>query len=451
MKSELELRWDGSRRFAERKVKYLEVEYTDQEILAHKNLQQYSKLRHKSVHSAGEKFATEFVLKLLKKRLFSSPAAFALTLEKHVQSIGLASGQNISNACRKQIESVDDDYANDEEYEETSLEALQTASRYITPLAAQERDLLKQLRSYASHAASYSDSKAKTLIQWLKDNIKPGGQWSDRRVIIFTEYRATQKWLHDLLAAEGLAGEDRLKTIYGGMKLEDREKIKAAFQTHPNESPIRILLATDAASEGLNLQNHCWQMIHCEIPWNPNRMEQRNGRVDRHGQKNPEVHIYHFVTKGFDHTRPGQTPGDLGGDLEFLLRAVLKVENIREVNNWIHHVQKKNPNRFDACLSLNASCVNSWKNSHPNFMKQRRNYISRQRISKMSLKLDYLWPVSPHYDLPKSQVYGRTPLAKGRLVQYFIYPDLLEVGHYVLTDWLTPIPKWSDPLYLIMP
>ena len=330
MKSELELRWDGSRRFAERKVKCLEVEYSKQEIQAHKNLQEYSKLRHKTINTAGEKFATEFVLKLLKKRLFSSPAAFALTLEKHVNSIGLTSGQDISKANIKQIEAVDDDYANDEEYEETALDALKTASRHITPLSVEEKELLKQLRTYASQAASYADSKTRALIKWLKDNIKPNDKWSDRRVIIFTEYRATQKYLHDLLAAEGLAGEDRLKTIYGGIKLDDREKIKAAFQTHPNESPVRILLATDAASEGINLQNYCWQMIHCEIPWNPNRMEQRNGRIDRHGQKNSEVHIYHFVGEGFEKTQPGQAPGDLKGDLEFLLRAALKVENIRE-------------------------------------------------------------------------------------------------------------------------
>ena len=187
-----------------------------------------------------------------------------------------------------------------------------------------------ELREFAVHAAGSADTKARRLIQWLKGALKPGGQWSDRRVILFTEYRATQKWLHDLLAAEELGGPDRLRTIYGGMALEDRERVKAAFQADPADSPVRILLATDAASEGINLQNHCWQLIHYEIPWNPNRMEQRNGRVDRHGQKHSEVHVYHFVGAGFDETKPGQAPGDLEGDLEFLLRAALKVETIRE-------------------------------------------------------------------------------------------------------------------------
>ena len=87
MKSELKLRWDGSRRFAERMVKHLEVPYTEDERLAHHNLQKYSELRLKNASSEGERLAAEFVLKLLKKRLFSSPAAFGITLDKHIKTI----------------------------------------------------------------------------------------------------------------------------------------------------------------------------------------------------------------------------------------------------------------------------------------------------------------------------------------------------------------------------
>jgi superfamily II DNA or RNA helicase len=330
MKSELEERWDGSRRFAKRCVKHLEVGYTAAERRGHQALLEYTKLRVLSAATEGQQFATEFVLKLLKKRLFSSPAAFAITMEKHALSVGAGGGKSGGTAWQRQLEEADNDFANDEDYENLALEAIETASHQITPLAGEEKKLLAELREFATHAATRADSKARRLIQWLKDNLKPDGQWTDRRVIIFTEYRATQKWLHDILAAEGFAGQDRLLTIYGGMKMEDREAIKAAFQADPKDATVRILLATDAASEGVNLQNHCWQLIHYEIPWNPNRMEQRNGRVDRHGQKNPEVHVHHFVGAGFDATQSGQAPGDLEGDLEFLLRAALKVEAIRE-------------------------------------------------------------------------------------------------------------------------
>jgi superfamily II DNA or RNA helicase len=330
LKSELELRWDGSRRFAKRCVKHLEVNYTEAERKAHQNLRRYADLRAKNAATAGEQFATEFVLKLLKKRLFSSPAAFATTIEKHAKTMAGARSGSAGSAWRRQLEEVDNDWAADDDHEEQTLEAIDTASRQVTPLVAEEQAVLADLRSFASSSTMRADSKAQRLIQWLKDQLKPGGQWSDRRVILFTEYRATQKWLHDLLAAEGFAGNDRLMTIYGGIPLKDREVIKAAFQADPKDSPVRILLATDAASEGVNLQNHCWQLIHYEIPWNPNRMEQRNGRVDRHGQKNPEVHVHHFVGAGFNETQSGQEPGNLEGDLEFLMRAALKVEAIRE-------------------------------------------------------------------------------------------------------------------------
>jgi hypothetical protein len=121
-------------------------------------------------------------------------------------------------------------------------------------------------------------------------------------------------------------------TLYGGMVDDKRETIKAAFQAQPEISPVRILLATDAASEGIDLQNHCHRIIHMEIPWNPNRLEQRNGRLDRHGQTK-DVLVLHFVTKGYRDQE--QNAWDVRGqgleaDLEFLFRAVKKVEQIRE-------------------------------------------------------------------------------------------------------------------------
>jgi len=121
--------------------------------------------------------------------------------------------------------------------------------------------------------------------------------------------------------------------MYGGMDPEKREEVKASFQTSPDISPVRILLATDAASEGLDFQNFCSRLIHYEIPWNPNRMEQRNGRVDRHGQKADKVQVFHFVGKGFNERSRQDFNGkvsDMEADLEFLMRVALKIETIRE-------------------------------------------------------------------------------------------------------------------------
>jgi len=327
MKSELKLRWDGSRRFAERIVKHLEVPYTDEERQAHRALQDYSELRLKHATSEGERMAAEFVLKLLKKRLFSSPAAFGSTLEKHRATVG---GKKNASIANRDISDYSDDYADDEEYEMETGEVVSSVSQALSPLTATEQNLLRQLSDYASKNSQRPDSKAETLVNWLKSTLHTEGQWNQERVIIFTEYRATQKWLYDLLAREGFAQDERLAMIYGGMPNDQRETVKAAFQAHPKESTVRILLATDAASEGVNLQNYCSKLIHVEIPWNPNRMEQRNGRVDRHGQKADEVHIHHFVGRGFDSAQTSGKVGDLDADLEFLMRAALKVETIRE-------------------------------------------------------------------------------------------------------------------------
>jgi superfamily II DNA or RNA helicase len=331
MKSELKLHWDGSRRFAERVVEPIEVPYTEAEKRAHRALQEYSQLRLKNAQTDAGKFAAEFVVKLLKKRLFSCPAAFGITLEKHRRSIiGTKSSFVGTASWRRQIEAAEEDYADDNDAETSSQDAVESASGALAALGSEDARLLRELGEYAAAASVRPDSKAQALIDWLKKHIRPNNQWGNERVIIFTEYRATQKWLYDLLAREGFVTGERLLMIYGGMPSDERERIKAAFQASPAESAVRILLATDAASEGVNLQNHCSRLIHYEIPWNPNRMEQRNGRVDRHGQKANEVQVYHFVGKGFGAAKITPSVNDLEADLEFLMRAALKVETIRE-------------------------------------------------------------------------------------------------------------------------
>lgn len=338
LKSELPPKWDGSPRFPVRKIAPMEVEYTEDEKKAHKALFDYASLRRQGLGDGSEKYATEFVLKLLKKRLFSSPAAFLGTLEQHLATIKDVSRKktNIRNSSigilKRRLEEIEEDFADDEAFEEDTIEAVDDASSLFSQLKPEETSLLEELHVFAKKAARPSDSKANALIAWLKSTLMPDKAWNNERVLIFTEYRTTQKWLYDLFAAGGLAKDERCMLLYGGMDSKERERIKNAFQASPEVSPVRILLATDAASEGIDLQNHCHRLIHYEIPWNPNRLEQRNGRLDRHGQKAPEVLAYHFVGKGFDIAKPYKVlkPGELMDDLEFLMRAVNKVEQIRE-------------------------------------------------------------------------------------------------------------------------
>jgi ERCC4-related helicase len=338
MKSELPPKWDGSPRFPKRELEPLEVPYTSEEKAIHEALKEYAQLRAKRVKDATEKMATEFVLKTLKKRLFSSPAAFASTLEQHEKSLREAKRAKVSRKpsvgiLKRELDRIDEDYADDTDFDEATSDALDAASLLFTEPSEEELRLLKQMKQWAEKATAQQDSKVRCLIEWLEEYIRPNKKWSNERVIIFTEYRTTQKWLMEILGTQGFAGGNRLMTMYGGMDPKDREAVKAAFQTSPEISPVRILLATDAASEGLDLQNFCSRLIHYEIPWNPNRMEQRNGRIDRHGQKANLVCVYHFVCQGYkdrQNTEITSRAADLEADLEFLMRVAQKVEAIRE-------------------------------------------------------------------------------------------------------------------------
>jgi SNF2 family DNA or RNA helicase len=324
----------GELRFKGRKVEPIYVDYTDDEREAYRSLERYRKLLEQAVEGNSSRTATTFVLKLLKKRLFSCPAAFLTTLEKHEQTIrGIGrkdeSFRPTTRALQQLYNEYDNEWADDELYEEGLGDAVGSATRLFDVISDKQKQLLRGLADWARNAQKRPDSKCLALFDWLNEHIRPNGGWSDERVILFTQYRTTQKWLHGLLAAEGFASDQRLLTIYGGMDADEREDIKAAFQASPEDSDVRILLATDSASEGINLQNHCHRVIHIEIPWNPNILEQRNGRVDRHGQKHHPL-IFHFVGREVyeQDDLVNSRAGDLDADLEFLMVAARKTQQI---------------------------------------------------------------------------------------------------------------------------
>lgn len=321
---------DGQPLYPKRTLQALAVSYAQEERVIHQRLDDYCSSREKGAGAAGSSFGTTFVNQLLKKRLFSSPAAFASTLEKHIASLaegGKSKDKDSKDAMaerilRKAIMRVDEDYADDLDVEGAQADAVEIASRRAQPLSAEQQQCLGELRQWAQRAKNQVDAKASAVLAWLSANIKTDGQWNERRVILFTEYRTTHQWMHEILASHDFGG-DRLAILHGGMPQDEREKVKAAFQTSPKDSAVRILLATDAASEGIDLQNHCNCLIHLEIPYNPNVMEQRNGRIDRHGQRQKEVLIWHPVDGG------DQGKVSIGGHGDDIIRALRKLESMR--------------------------------------------------------------------------------------------------------------------------
>ena len=335
LKSEIK-KWDGSAKFPKRILEPIPVEYTGEEQEIHLLLTKYARLRAEGYRDNSERFATEFVLKLLKKRLFSSPQAFLNTLNGHRDSLRRSSRYDAltrsPGALARIFDQAEEDYSDERDKNEAEIEALEAAARAFRPSSLTESQILSQLATWAERAAAQLDSKGQRFLAWLESVVRPAGRWNSERVIVFTEYRDTQKWLHDHLASRGFKDGGRLELLYGAQDADDRERIKAAFQFDPKESPVRVLLATDAASEGIDLQKYCHRLLHYEIPWNPNRLEQRNGRIDRHGQLAPEVNVYHFVSSGFrDEVGIAEGSGSsLAADLEFLYRAACKVQQIRE-------------------------------------------------------------------------------------------------------------------------
>ncbi len=318
---------DGKPLYPSRKLMPLSIEYSDEERAIHKKLGEYCDSRDRTSKGSGAS-GTKFINGLLKKRLFSSPAALASTLEKHYLTLTQTKKPRASSAfddriLKKMIAKAGEEYADDSQYEQAQNDAVEEASRFSAELTQDERVLINEIRTWAQNAKDRTDSKSEAVVAWLEENLKNGAEWTDDRVILFTEYRTTHKWLHETLVASGYGG-DRLEVIHGGMDQEEREVVKAAFQTNPKDSPVRILLATDAASEGIDLQNYCNYLVHLEIPYNPNVMEQRNGRIDRHGQKKSEVLIWHPVDGG------DQAEDAVGGHRDDIIRSLEKLEKMRE-------------------------------------------------------------------------------------------------------------------------
>lgn len=259
-------------------------------------LHQYTQLRRPA------KGRGRLVFINLQKRLLSSVEAFARTLSVHHRNLAK---QALKIAPPPTMDAEDDEYGAEAD-EQLDLDVA-NESQAMTPDERADR-LLDQMMSLAEQHRGAADGKTLALIDWIQQHQSPalavGGarkgansSWTDRRVIIFTEYGDTKRYLWNLLtaAAEGTdRGHERIMQFHGGMSDEQREEVQRAFNGPPDRYPVRILIATDAAREGVNLQGHCADLFHYDIPWNPARMEQRNGRIDRTLQPQPEVRCHYF-------------------------------------------------------------------------------------------------------------------------------------------------------------
>ncbi|MEH1965288.1 DISARM system SNF2-like helicase DrmD [Nostoc sp.] len=275
-------------------------------------LQQYRNLREEKLKDAAKSTQTTAMLVItsLQKRLLSSIEAFARTLKVHrtgieKQAANRPSIHQVSLPLLFESPGADDERAEFSEEEVIAEEDAQmaAASMQAAGQTARELAILDEMADVANSSRYQPDPRIQQLVEWIRQNLcpdlgQPNAGWLERRVIIFTEYTDTKRYLQQQLQS-AIAGSnrehERIDVFHGGIGEERREAIKSAFNADPARHPLRILIATDAAREGVNLQNNCADLFHFDVPWNPSRMEQRNGRIDRKLQRSPVVHCYYFV------------------------------------------------------------------------------------------------------------------------------------------------------------
>jgi superfamily II DNA/RNA helicase len=320
--------------FPKREIVQEDIRVADSapEIVLPQLLEQYRTVRRKRFAGASKKKAAEsmIVISGLQQRLLSSFEAFASTLGKHREGMErvwagkatpvapvrvgslmqeITCAPDADDETRATRSDADQERAEGDAFAAFSAEVSDAAAdaAALASIANEERAILDQMRDIAEKARYEADGKTKRLIEWLRVNCcakigAPRGDrddapWTDTRVIIFTEWDASKRYLLDQLRhrIEGTDQADsRIEVFHGPTSEDERERIKRAFNTPPSEHPVRILICTDAAREGLNLQAHCQHLFHFDVPWNPSRLEQRNGRIDRKLQPKPTVYCHYF-------------------------------------------------------------------------------------------------------------------------------------------------------------
>jgi superfamily II DNA or RNA helicase len=308
------LKFDGTPLFPERRAYTVSYKLSDAEASLYKSVTDYVREefnRADSLGNEGRKGTVGFALTILQRRLASSPEAILQSLRRRRERLerrlreeqilkrggALQDDQRLPSLTEEDIDELDDAPDSEvEEAEETVVDQA-TAARTIAELQA-EIEILKNLEALALKVRrSGTDKKWEELSSILQNQAEMfDAQGHRRKMVIFSEHRDTVNYLTERLRAL-LGAPEALVIVHGGMGREERTKAQEAFK---QDKDVLILLATDAAGEGINLQR-AHLMVNYDLPWNPNRLEQRFGRIHRIGQT--EVcHLWNLLA---EETREG--------------------------------------------------------------------------------------------------------------------------------------------------
>ncbi len=262
------------------------------------------------------KNAAAMVVAVLQRRLASSVHAMLESLRRRRSRImdeESAYASKASPGISILMEHFDTSTADENETAESGRETDEYYEDQTLALArpdnqAQRQKELEYLDRIIELGEAVRETPNETKFARLRELIESAELYNEK-LLVFTEHRDTLNYLHQRFDALGYTGQ--IATIHGGMNIEEREEQRIRFMPtefrrglgikDPDGPSARIMLATDAAGEGINLQ-FAWLMVNYDIPWNPARLEQRMGRLHRFGQKHPEVRIFNLVA---DNTREG--------------------------------------------------------------------------------------------------------------------------------------------------
>lgn len=283
--------------------------------------------------------AARLALLVFQRRLASSTYALLRSLERRLDRLDeiirdvVARRVSLSQLLRDAPELEDDDdpfeaRTADEEEAMAGMEENERAEEKIlaAALASTVADLeieKEHVRELIELAAKVQASGQESKFDRLRD-ILADPRFKGEKFLIFTEHRDTLTYLRSRLEGMGFSGQ--IGTIHGGMNYVERAEEVAFFRKPLNEGGARVLVCTDAAGEGINLQ-FCWVMVNFDMPWNPARLEQRMGRIHRYGQKRPEVFILNLIAGD---TREGQVIRILLEKLE-AIRKEMRSEKVFDV------------------------------------------------------------------------------------------------------------------------
>jgi superfamily II DNA or RNA helicase len=327
------LKFDGTPLFPERRAYTVNYRLSDLEAALYHQVTNYVKTEMNRAERLDKKRkgTVGFALTALQRRLASSPAAIYESLKRRRQKLQrrleelklLQRGGKVSEIMSQEWariapENLDEAFEEmpDSEYEAFEEEIVDqaTAAQTIQELEAEIESLKFLVEQARSVVHSGNDRKWEELSRLLQDNEHMVDEEGHRRkLIIFTEHKDTLNYLYERIT-DLYGSRESVVVIHGGIHRDKRREAQELFRNDPQ---TLVLLATDAAGEGVNLQN-ANLMINYDLPWNPNRLEQRFGRIHRIGQT--EVcHLWNLVAS---ETREGDVFQRLFEKLEVERKAL---------------------------------------------------------------------------------------------------------------------------------